>query len=148
MALPRIQVHDERVIELSFQRQICQALTRLLANPPAGFVALREEKTSAVWSTWTAKPFLTNAVCELRGAESDPQQELRCTINDKATVEATTAWYKATGAAIDACLPSLPHGSRLVRRAEVPKQADGFEGAVTVWAYDGGFAADRDPADQ
>ena len=106
--------------------EICQALSRLLANPPAGFVALREEKTSAVWPIWTAKPFLTNAVCELRGAESDPQQELRCTINDKATVEATTAWYKATGAAIDACLPSLPHGSRFVRNAEVSKQAGGL----------------------
>src|ERR1700734_1776140 len=46
---------------------ICPALTRLLTNPPAGFVALRAEKTSAVWPIWKAKAFLANAVCELRG---------------------------------------------------------------------------------
>lgn len=116
--------------------EICPALSKLLTNPPAGFVALRAEKTSAVWPIWKAKPFLANAACELRGAESDPQQELRCTINDKATEAVATAWYKTTGAAIDACLPSLPHGSRFVRKPEVSKAADGFQGVVTVWAYD------------
>ena len=49
----------------------------------------------------------------------------------------TTAWYKTTGAAIDACLPSLPHGSRFVRKPEISKAADEFHGVVTVWAYDG-----------
>ena len=53
--------------------EICPALTSLLTNPPAGFVALRGERTSEVWPRWTAKPFLANAVCELRGAETDPQ---------------------------------------------------------------------------
>lgn len=118
--------------------EICPALTNLLTNPPAGFVALRGEKTSEVWPRWTAKPFLANAVCELRGAETDPQQELRCTINNQAEEAATAAWYKATGAAIDACLPSLPNGKRYVRKPETAKQADGFQGVTTVWAYDGG----------
>ncbi len=116
--------------------EICPALTKLLTDPPSGFVALRGEKTSAVWPIWKAKAFLTNSACELRGAETDPQQELRCTINDKVDAAVTTAWYKATGAAIDACLPHLPHGSRFVRKPEVAKKADAFEGVTTVWAYD------------
>jgi hypothetical protein len=117
--------------------EICPALTSLLTNPPAGFVALRGEKTSEVWPRWTAKPFLANAVCELRGAETDPQQELRCTVNDQATDAVATAWYKATAAAIDACLPKLPHGAQFVRKPEVSRNVDEFHGITTLWAYDG-----------
>lgn len=117
--------------------EICPALKALLASPPAGFVALRGEKTSAVWPIWTAKPFLAEAACELRGEVGDAQHELRCTVNNKAAAAVTTAWYRATAAAIDVCLPGLPNGSRYVRKAEAVKHADQFEGVVTSWVYDG-----------
>jgi hypothetical protein len=118
--------------------EIGPVLTRLLANPPSGFVALRGEKTSAVWPIWTAKPFLPNAVCELRGDETGPKQELHCTINNKAPEDVTTAWYKSTASAIDKTIRQLPHGGSYVRNKEVSKNADAFQGLSTVWVYDGG----------
>lgn len=118
--------------------EMCPALTALLTDPPAGFVALRGEKTSATWAKWTAKPFLPKAQCDLSGDTGDVQQVLSCTINDRAEAAAASAWYKAAAAEIDACLPRLPNGARYVRRGEVARNADKFEGVTTSWVYDGG----------
>ena len=118
--------------------EICPALTALLTDPPAGFVALRGEKTSDTWAKWKAKPLLPKAQCELSGDTGDAQQELTCIVNDRADAAAASAWYKATAAEIDACLPHLPNGARYVRKAEVASHADKFEGVASSWVYDGG----------
>lgn len=117
--------------------EIGPALTRLLTDPPSGFVALRGEKTSTTWSTWKAKPFVPGASCELRGAETDPQQELRCTVNETADAATTKAWYASTAAAIAAALPRVPNGRSFVRKPEATRNTDSYRGVTTVWSYDG-----------
>lgn len=117
--------------------EIGPALTRLLTDPPSGFVALRGEKTSATWPMWKAKPFVPGAACELRGDETGPQLELRCTVNERSDAATTKAWYAATADAIAAALPRVPNGRSFVRKPESASEADSYRGVTTVWSYDG-----------
>lgn len=118
--------------------ELSGALGRLLANPPSGFVALRGERTSTVWPKWAAKPFIPNASCELQGAETDPQQELRCTVNAQSSVEVASAWYKHAKAEIDATVRKLPHGAHYKRQPERAQQADQSQTTTTLWVCDQG----------
>lgn len=115
-------------------QDVCTQLQTLLKDPPAGFVALRGERTSNTWPRWSGKPFLPNSTCEITGSDDGPDSQLRCIVNDKAEPNVADAFYESTRRAIDQCLPGLPNGRQFVRQ-EAAKGADGFEGKTTSWTY-------------
>jgi hypothetical protein len=88
---------------------VCPMLTKLLNNPPSGFVASRATPSGA--KHWTSQSLLTQpARCLLWQSARAEAHEIRCTVDDRAPAAETAAYYDDTAAAIDRCLAARPDG--------------------------------------
>jgi hypothetical protein len=114
---------------------ICSQLSRLITDPPAGFVAARAEQTSP--QRWASRPFLPNANCAVWASRSSEAHNIRCTINDGTNASKVAGFYQDTVQSIDRCLAALPDGKKY-RRHTAQVDSDGLKGAETRWIYDSG----------
>jgi hypothetical protein len=112
---------------------ICPQLSKLIADPPAGFVAARAEPTSP--QRWASRPFLPSASCAVWASRSSEAHNIRCTINDGANPSKVAGFYRDTVRSIDRCLTALPDG-RKYNRHTAQVDSEGLKGAETRWIFD------------
>ncbi len=112
---------------------ICPALTRVLADPPSGFVALRGAPDEPQY--WHSKPFLAGASCTVWAGLAAAAHTVRCVANDEAAPARVTAFYETTRHEIDACLASLPDGAKYARQVR-PIDTARIKGSETTWVLD------------
>ena len=113
--------------------EICPQLSRLIKDPPAGFVSDRAEPISP--QRWASRPFLPNAKCVIWASRSAEAHNIRCTINDGADPSTVTEFYQDTERSIDRCLAALPEGNKYDRHT-TQVDSEGLKGAETRWVYD------------
>jgi hypothetical protein len=114
-------------------QEICGQLSKLMKDPPAGFVSQRAELLSP--QRWASRSFLPNAKCVIWASRSGDADEIRCTINDGASPSIVAKFYQDTERSIDRCLAAMPGGDKYERRT-ARIESGSLKGVETVWIHD------------
>jgi hypothetical protein len=114
---------------------VCPMLSKLLDNPPAGFVASRAAPSGA--KHWISQPLLAHpAQCLLWQSARAEAHEIRCTVDDRAPPAETAAFFDDTAAAIDRCLAARSDGRAWHREAAPVAVPNGLSGRRVFWVFD------------
>ncbi len=114
-------------------QELCGQITRLLAAPPAGFLADRGAAIGA--QRWTSPNFLPHAQCVIWASRTAEAHNIRCTVNDEAAPALVSAYFAHSQRIIDQCLAALPTGRLFVRRVD-PVASEGLQGQDARWIAD------------
>jgi hypothetical protein len=92
---------------------ICPMVTKLLADPPSGFIADRGSPVNE--KMWDSLPVLDNAKCRVWASTDKDAHEIRCQVNDGAAADTVAAYYQAAGRQVAACLSARPDAKQWTR---------------------------------
>jgi hypothetical protein len=111
-------------------QEMCPTLSKLMAQPPAGFLENRGEPAGP--QQWLSRQDLPASRCILWEARAKDAYDMRCTINDGAAAAAVEGFYQGASQSIDRCLAGLPDGAKYQRQAAAV-DVEGLKGQETTW---------------
>lgn len=111
---------------------VCGMLTKLLANPPSGFIADRAARIDEKF--WSSQPLLENGDCRIWASKDGDGHEIRCSVNNHAPQATVDGFYKDTAQSVDRCLAARPD-AKTWERAVRTLQVESMTGEETSWVF-------------
>jgi hypothetical protein len=111
-------------------QDICTIVSKLLTDPPAGFIAERAAPMEP--RRWAGKPVLPHGDCVVWASDSAEAHDLRCFVNNRAAATEVNAFYTSAEQSISQCLTARDDHASFARTTKQIKDY-GLTGVETTW---------------